>query len=234
MNKARADQHLKAATAYIAVAESGDAKRVAYEKAADEILAAKADDPKLTHTEIGRRVGKGKRWVGTLMKWRQEAHAHALPFARGEAQQRYAERQVPTRHKDKVEMAEKLLADRTVAEAVVKKSSEASRRIQHAVHERDSDRLRQVAEQHRLQQETRARVMPPLPTHMAAMVMKMNQWSAGLAGITDEDLDGLPDGRGRDLVGEAASELTRQGQRWVKRLKKPAMLRVIEGRAARG
>ena len=67
--KATATEHLKAAAAYIAAAE-GD-KRAAYKRAADEIKAAQKDDPSLTLTEIGRRIGKSRDWVRTLLAWRE-------------------------------------------------------------------------------------------------------------------------------------------------------------------
>jgi hypothetical protein len=66
----KTNKHLEAAAAYIAVAESGDAKRAAYEQAADEILAAQGEDPKLTQRQIGAAIGKSQTWVRELLLWR--------------------------------------------------------------------------------------------------------------------------------------------------------------------
>jgi hypothetical protein len=229
--KARTEQHLEKATAYIAVAESGDAKRAAYEQAADEILAALAEDETLTHRAVGERIGKSYRWVGTLLAWRREGHAHALPFARGEAQERYAQRQVPTRHEDRVEMATKLLEDPTVAKAAVKtvmaNPSHARRAIGVVMHDHNAEKRRQERER---AAQRRADEAMPLPAYMAKMVEKMNEWSLGLAGLYD-DLDELPEGRGRELVAAAAAQLAEQAQRWVDRLNGRPALTVIEGRA---
>lgn len=64
------ERHLAAAVEYIAVAESGDAEKSAYEHAADEIIAAQAEDSTLSNVEIGRRVGKSRDWVRLLVQWR--------------------------------------------------------------------------------------------------------------------------------------------------------------------
>ena len=226
-------QHLEAAAGFIAVAESGDAKREAYVKAADEIIAAQAEAPTLTQAQIGERLGKGSHWVGTLLAWRKDParSAQTMPFARGEHQQRYVERKVPTRHEDRVEMATKLLSDpqvaKTVAAAVTDPSTKAGRLISQQVHEHEAERRREQAEKARQKALDRAL---PLPAYMADMVVKMNEWSLGLAALVD-DLDELPEGRGRELVADAARGLAEQAQRWVDKLEPKPELRVIEGRS---
>lgn len=233
MSKAGAEKHLTAAASYIAVAESGDAKRLAYEKAADEILAAQAEDPVLTQRQIGDRIGKSQKWVYELLRWRNvdAAQRQPLPFSRTEHQYRYAERQVPTRHEDRVEMATKLLSDPVVMKTAVKQATqepEARAAFSRMVYDHNADRRR--VERERAQQRA-ADGAVPLPTYMAKMVEKMNDWALGLAGLVD-DLDELPEGRGRELVAKAATNLRDQAQRWVDRLEpeRPA-LTVIEGRA---
>jgi hypothetical protein len=77
-----AQQHLDAAREYIAVAESEDAKRTAYEHAADEVLAAMAADPTLGPKAIGKQIGKSHEWVRKLLRWRTSANPSWSPFTR--------------------------------------------------------------------------------------------------------------------------------------------------------
>jgi hypothetical protein len=231
-----AKTHLEAAAAYIAVAESGDAKREAYVKAADEILAAQADDPELTQAEVARRLGKGKDWVSRLLMWHQGDRSGATPFARdpeNDFRARSEAKKVPTRHEDRVEMATKLLADPEVVKAAAKTvldpSTKAGRLLSQAAYDQDSEKRRHQRE---LEEQSRARRALPLPASMAKMVVKMNEWSLGLAGLIDE-LDSLPEGRQRELVADAARSLAVQAQRWVDRLEGKPDLRVIEGQAVR-
>lgn len=84
--RASVEQHLAAAVEYIAIAESADAKIVAYEHAADEIIVAQRDDPTLSFREIGVHVGKSKDWVHKLVQWRTSVDGRRhLPFADGPA-----------------------------------------------------------------------------------------------------------------------------------------------------
>ena len=133
------NSHLETAAAYIAVAESGDSKRVAYEKAADEILSAMTQNPMLTFAEVAAHLGKSQPWVRQLLKWRKEGHDHALPFSNVEAAQRYRERQVPTALPDKIEMVEKLLADQKVAEQVVQRAEVGARYMARAKEAKDAE-----------------------------------------------------------------------------------------------
>lgn len=70
-----AEGHLAAAAEYIAIAESGDAERSAYEHAAIEIEAAMKDDPTLTNVQAGKAVGKSKDYVARLLKALDRARA---------------------------------------------------------------------------------------------------------------------------------------------------------------
>lgn len=60
------ERHLAAAKEYIAIAESGDAERSAYEHAALEIEAAMQDDPGLTNVKVGKMIGKDEVTVRRL------------------------------------------------------------------------------------------------------------------------------------------------------------------------
>jgi hypothetical protein len=75
MEMAKAEQHLAKAKEY---ADRGDAF---YEKAADEILAAKEEDPTLSNGAIGERLGRSGSWVGDLVRWRTSGHPDVRPFA---------------------------------------------------------------------------------------------------------------------------------------------------------
>lgn len=220
--------HIEKAREYISIAESGDAKREAYTKAADEILAAKAEDPTLTQRQIGEQLDKSRTWIQDLLRW-HKARDHGLPFSNVEAAARYRERQVPTRHEDRVEMAATLLADLAVVEGVLAASSTAQRHIENAVHDKSRGRREQAQDR---EQQRRQDVAQPLPAYMAAMVLKLDEWAGALAVITDADLEDLPVGHARELVLAAAEGLVIQGQRWISVLSDRPGLQVIEGRAA--
>jgi hypothetical protein len=51
-----------------------------YEKAADEIIAAKAADADLKNREIGEHLGYGKDWARKIIAWREDAEAPRTPF----------------------------------------------------------------------------------------------------------------------------------------------------------
>lgn len=220
--KPAAEKHLEEAAAFIAVAESGDAKQAAYRRAAEEIEAAKRADPELTNRQIAGRIGKHESWVGRLL------HALACAGASGdfrvdwqrgdrlasEAREKpdafvRAYQQAPP--KVQRQIAKQVAADPFVQQEVSRHNAqERKRQIEEASRKRDADAV-------------------PLPAYMARMVVKINEWSAGLAALVD-DLDQLPPGRSRDLVLESITELERQAHRWVERLERQPELTVIEGR----
>jgi hypothetical protein len=82
------ERHLAAAVEYLAIAESGDAEKSAYEHAADEIIAAMEADPTLGQEAIGRRVGKSRMWVRRLVAWRTSGTSSASPFTREAREER--------------------------------------------------------------------------------------------------------------------------------------------------
>ena len=230
---AAAERHLSAAASHIAVAESGDVKRAAYEKAADEILAAQAKDPNLSQAEVGRRISKSPTWVKELLGWRRRPPEddRPTPWARdpeNDFRARHEAKKVPTRPEDRVEMAVKLLADPDVAakalEQALAEPSKASRLIENTVAKKGAERRRKQMEAAQRQREDSAL---QLPAYMNAMVMKMAEWEAGMRDLED-DLDDLPEGRGRELVGETAQRLGETAYRWVDRVRQPGLV-VIEG-----
>lgn len=72
--------HLAMAKEDLAIAESGDAKREAYKRAADHMAAAKAEDPKLTSTVLARTVGTSEGTVRKLLRWRESGFQAETPF----------------------------------------------------------------------------------------------------------------------------------------------------------
>lgn len=70
--------HLALAREYIAIAESQDAKREAYQKAADEIVEAQKT---MGYRAIATAVGKSDHWVKTLVQWRTSGTPGSTPFA---------------------------------------------------------------------------------------------------------------------------------------------------------
>lgn len=226
-----AERHLELAATHIAVAESGDAKRAAYEKAADEILAARVADSDLSLREVGRRIGKSDHWVRTLLTW-AAAPESQTPFARdpeNDFRARHEERKIPTEPADRLAMAKTLLEDPKVVEGVLATPSVASRRVENAVHEKNVGREREVERRRRAEHEMAEASAPPLSAHMARMVRQIHEWAGGLAALVD-DLDELPAGRGRELVAEAIEDLGREVERWRAKLQRPA-LEIIDGEA---
>lgn len=96
--------HLAAAAEYIAIAESGDAEKSAYEHAADEIIAAMGEDPSLTFSEVDRRLNKSGKsdYSGKLVRWRKSGRTSTSPWARTERshQDGVATRKVAREHPD--------------------------------------------------------------------------------------------------------------------------------------
>lgn len=224
-----AEKHLEEATAYIAVAESGDAKQAAYRKAAEAIEAAKIVEPSLTHREIGRRLGKDPNYAGRLLDALSRARdtgEFRIDWGRKDRDQVGAEK--VAREQPKAFVAAYQQAPPKVQRQIAKQIAADPFIAQEVSRHNAQERKRQIDEANR----ERAAGAAPLPVYMARMVVKINEWSAGLAGLVD-DLDQLPPGPGRDLVLDAVVELERQAQRWVDRLEQPTGLVVIEGKARR-
>jgi hypothetical protein len=75
-------ERLARAREYLIIAESTDAKREAYIKAADEIIAAQKEDPTLSFVEIDERLGRSKsgKYSGDLVRWRTSSSTRSTPF----------------------------------------------------------------------------------------------------------------------------------------------------------
>jgi len=215
-------------------------------------LAAEAVAGGMTRTEYGRQVGKSDQTISVYVRawerWGSAARRNRPRWAdawatikarsdeivtRAEQRGRETERQVPTRHDDRVEMAAKLLNDPKVAKAAIKTVLDTPSPARAAIDKVMYDQRATKRQKERdWAEQRRSAAALPLPAYMARMVEKMNEWSLGLAGLY-EDLDELPDGRGRELVAKAAGQLAEQAQRWVDKLEGRPDLRVIEGKASR-
>lgn len=97
--------HLAKARDYLARGEEF------YARAADEIIAAQKEDPQLGQREIAERLGRGVRWVNTLVQWRTSVSDPEHPPFGGPAENeaRY-DRQARTALKDP-DRRRKALAD---------------------------------------------------------------------------------------------------------------------------
>jgi hypothetical protein len=73
--------HLETAREYIAIAESSDSKRAAYEHAADAVRAWIHEDPARSYRDVDRQLGTSEGYAGRLVRWRTSEDP-GLPFAR--------------------------------------------------------------------------------------------------------------------------------------------------------
>jgi hypothetical protein len=224
-------------------------------------LAAEALDGGWTERQYAEAVGAAKTTIHVYVGvWRRFAghpgdqrprFADAYNTVRmgsdeivttGERGRRERERQEPTRHDDRVEMAAKLLADPTVAKEAVPRvlatpaparsePARAQRHIKQAVSQAGAhERRRALEEAQRKAQATAA----PLPAFMARIVLKVNEMAAALAQLRG-DFAALPEGRNRELVVHALKQLDEQVARILVEMDEvPPGLgeNVIEGRVA--
>jgi transposase len=241
-------QNINEARSLLADIELGEADIEAKKWRVAE-LAAEAVADGMSRREYAKAVSKSDSTINTYVRvWdRWGAQVLGRPLFKDaiaqvstgeeitsrEWNRRNAERRMPTQHEDRVAMATKLLADPEVVKAAAKTvldpATRAGRLLAQAAYDQDADKRRRRREQ---EEQSRADKALPLPAYMAKMVVQMNEWTLGLAALVD-DLDELPDGRGRELVADAARKLAEQAQRWVDRLERKPDLRVIEGKALR-
>jgi len=73
------NQHLESARAFLAIAESGDAKREAYRQAA-EAIAAHREETGESSERIAIRLGKSKATIDKLVAWRRSGYEASTPF----------------------------------------------------------------------------------------------------------------------------------------------------------
>jgi hypothetical protein len=165
LSQLNAQQHLARAKDY---ADRGDSF---YEKAADEILAAKEADPTLGNGEIGERLGRSGSWVSDLVRWRTNGDPDVRPFAGSrEARLRSETRKLL---RDEPRQAAALVAEappktrraiaRELARAVERDETEARERRtrEHGTewHDYTSEALRLLSEARRLIKDAHAAVM---------------------------------------------------------------------------
>lgn len=209
--RAVAEKHLVEAAAFIAVAESSDAKLAAYRKAAEEIEAAKQADSSLTNREIGGRIGKGHAYVGRLLNALDRARSSGefqIDWQRGD-------REIVGTEKVAREQPEAFVrafnqappkVQRQIAQQMVAEPSPGRRFIEQEVSRRNAkERKRAFEEAQRKAKATAA----PLPAFMSRVVLKVNEMAASLAQLRG-DFAALPEGRNRELVVHALKQLDEQ------------------------
>ena len=229
--------HLDRAAAFIAVAESGDSRQAAYERAALEIEAAMEADPSLSQAKIGKRIGKGEVYVNRLLKALLRTRRTGEPFkVDWQSGTNRRDDLLPAAIKkasaqEKVDLATGLLEVPAVAPAVLATSTPASSNMKTAVAQGNAEQRGAGKERAKQRREDGA---VPLPAHLAAMVRKIDEWALALAGIADDELAELPEGRGVELVDDALERLVVQAERWRAALGRDALdgglLRVVEGK----
>jgi hypothetical protein len=202
-------------------------------------LAAVAAADGMTGAAYGEEVGKSKGTINTFVRmWKRwsSVPAEARPrfadayatarvstdeiITKAEQTRREKERQVPTRHEDKVEMATKLLADPKVAKGVMSTPAAARTVVQEAVRDHNQN-WKQVRKRHR---EAGAKPMAAIWTRIS---IKIGEWGSSLhtyrrelAKFTDEDLAGLNDygkeqvGKSLALFNDRLAELQIEVNRW--------------------
>lgn len=254
MNKQANVREFKALEAAIAASEADvEAKKWRQAELTVEAIAAG-----VTQVAYAEAVGKSRdtisRYVRVWRRWGDATRASRPRFAdaietvmagseeiisRADATRLQKERQVPTRHDDKVVMAQKLLSDPKVAKAAVqavladtsnKETRHAARVIDNVVYDRNAA---ERAKQRERAAQARADGAMPLPAYMAKMVVKISDWGGGLAGLNDDDWRSLPDGPGRDLVIHSLKNLIATASRIVELMEGKPALTVIDGRSRR-
>jgi len=205
---------------WVEVAESDDPQAIktrAYEEIAKTMIEASKADPSLTDAAIGKFYGKSPDWVSKTKKWHQQYRDIApTPFStpqQRENDRRYKERQVPTKHEDKVEMVTKLLDDPKVMRDVVSNptKNKTARKVRNAVTAMNAKERKEAIE--REQQKAADRALP-LPAILVSLMVKMREW-AGDMSVVFEDVTAIPRSHPeRASVGKAASDLRFQAQRW--------------------
>lgn len=179
------------AAAFIAIAESGDAKREAYERAADEILLARREDPTLTWRQIGARLGRHERLPRELVAWREEGR-EGLPHsdaAHGRDRNAVGARKIAREQPD-------VFADafakappeqqRKIADAI---ASTPARKVLREATEDDQDR--RARERMEAANERKGQIGTPLALYRQRLIRRFDDWCSGLRWLRDE-LGDLP------------------------------------------
>lgn len=167
----------------------------------------------ITFTDAYRMAYTSTDDVGTSLESRRKHHLPASPDRAVE------------------QLTEDLLANPQVAkEAVtqaIARSSPAQRGIESAVQARQRERQAEAAARRQARAERQAL---PIRAHIAAMVVKMNDWALELGGLYDE-IDVLAEsGADLDTLANAAENLAQAADAWVKviRRRKSHLHQVID------
>lgn len=102
--------HLSKAKNYIAKGEDY------YRRAADEIIAAREEDPTLGWPAVAERVGMSRTWCQQLVQWRTTRQATGSPFARDEGETERKDRAAAKTVLAEAEQRRKVMADLEPAE----------------------------------------------------------------------------------------------------------------------
>jgi hypothetical protein len=159
---AEVERHLAAAAEDIAIAEAGDSRRTAYERAADHIIAAQEVDPALSLREIDRRLRRGSKggYAGGLLQWRREGR-EGLPFsdvAAGRDRDAVGTRRLARERPD------------DFAEAFEQAPADAKRQIAEQISKAPEVRAEARKRDHEEEQRRRPSPVPPRTDHMLYQV----------------------------------------------------------------
>ncbi len=120
------NERIERAKTYIAIAESGDAKREAYKAAAEEIAAELQQ--RTSQRAVGRAIGKDESFVRAIVRWRDSGYEAKTPWlsdtrATTRAATSHAKQVL---HNAPIETVEKIVADLP---------AERRRQVQQALHD---------------------------------------------------------------------------------------------------
>ena len=127
------NERLDRARQYLAIAESGDAKREAYKAAAEEI-AAYMEETGVGSTGVATPVGKPEREIRRLMEWRRSGYKAQTPFlmdeqATGRAAVSHTRKVLREQPQSVAKDIAAALEDPDVAHAVVEAASSKGRQV---------------------------------------------------------------------------------------------------------
>src|SRR5262245_28257196 len=178
-------------------------------------LAASAVAEGLSRVAYAREVGKGDQTISVFVRmwerWGGSPRAGRPRFAdgyatidggsaevitRAEQARRGRERQVPTRHEDRVEMATTLLNDASVAKAVARSQTPAAREMMRATSAVEYEQGQRAAAARDARRNDGA---VPIEGHYARISQKLGSWADELIGIK-EDLVDAPETIGKRMV----------------------------------
>jgi hypothetical protein len=186
--------HLSRARDYITIAESGDAKREAYAKAADEIIAWLDEDKTRSAREASRILGRENDYAGALVRWRTSDRP-GTPFSRDTAEGKgrgavEATRILRERPQDVVpEIAKAIQENPELAEQIARQAPDVASRMH----------------------EGAIKASPPIHKQDREPVAEETWWELGRLGkltraILERATHGFPEGYDTDAVVRALRE----------------------------